>query len=474
MESSLENTRDPSNLEIRIGTEYLFRSTQIQNGPRTEPELDDHEDKRISNKRLDALRSARIRVGTILKTDNVSFLIGAGASLDLGGMSLSCIPLEVEKLLLEKANADSDKGRSWIDTFYQTVSAICGAQFTFENRSQEFGNLDSTDTENDLPIDEIDLNLEDYLSHLHMWLAALGDFSDEIHVRASDTSELRLDRSSLDNLIQGITSVLSLHLSGIASDGDEGLEVHRKFIKKILTRPLNLRRVNLFTLNYDVLLERGADAEGVILVDGFVGILKRVFRPECYDLDFYFPAQTTEGQVHRFDRAIHLYKLHGSINWHRTDQNWQNPYGLYATYFDEKGSDADVMIFPSPLKYGQALGLPYSELFRRFGNAIAQPQSVLFSIGYGFGDEHVNAQIRQALAIPSFTLVIVDPFPSSSFVQQLEQLDDERVWIFKCKFQFFVDKILPDLNSEEISSRVMRTFRSLVDVTENPKEGLDD
>ena len=153
------------------------------------------------------------------------------------------------------------------------------------------------------------------------------------------------------------------------------------------------------------MIEQAADAEGVLLVDGFVGTLRRVFRPESYDVDFYFPAQTTEGHVHRFDRALHLYKLHGSLSWRSCTADWENPYGLYSTI--DENQPGQVVIYPSPLKYGQALALPYSELFRRFGNAIVQPQSVLFTIGYGFGDEHVNAIIRQALAVPSFTLVVL-------------------------------------------------------------------
>jgi hypothetical protein len=193
-------------------------------------------------------------------------------------------------------------------------------------------------------------------------------------------------------------------------------------------------------------------------------------------LDFYFPAQTTEGRVHRFDRALHLYKLHGSLTWHRCDANWENPYGLYATFYQET-SDDDVLIFPSPLKYGLALGLPYSELFRRFGSAIAQPQSVLFTIGYGFGDEHVNSLIRQALAIPSFTLVVVDPAPMSDFVNYLKQLGDERVWLVNGwqlgTFEHFVEKLLPDLREEEIAIKVMKTYNALAPTTQDENATLE-
>lgn len=41
-----------------------------------------------------------------------------------------------------------------------------------------------------------------------------------------------------------------------------------------------------------------------------------------------------------------------------------------------------------------------------------------------FGDEHVNAIIRQALAVPSFTLVIVDP--NASWAGKPARLDCRR------------------------------------------------
>jgi len=416
---------------------------------------------KAERKLLDVLKETRVRIGTLLKTDNVSFLVGAGASISAGGVSLATIPKPLEESLISKAEAESSEGSvpDWITLFYNTASALSDEDLSYGDRQQSFM------LEEDKDIAAIPVNLEDYLSHLHMWLAGIGEIGTSVTISKPDGATLKLDKGSLECLIKQITRSLSELLDLPIEGKEKQLDVHRRFIKKILTRPLNLRRANLFTLNYDTLIEQGADAEGAVLVDGFVGTLRRVFRPESYDLDFYFPAQTTEGRVHRFDRALHLYKLHGSITWHKEDQSWENPYGLYATFFNQKCPEDDVLIYPSPLKYGQALGMPYSELFRRFGNAIAQPQSALFVIGYGFGDDHVNALIRQALAIPSFTLVVVDPEPKSDFVAELEKLEDERVWIVKGwelgTFDSFVAKLLPDLREEEIDTKVMKTFKGL-------------
>jgi hypothetical protein len=142
----------------------------------------------------------------------------------------------------------------------------------------------------------------------------------------------------------------------------------------VLTRPLNLKRANIFTLNYDTLVEQAADAEAVVAVDGFVGSVRRTFRPESYDHDLYFPAETTEGRVHRLDRVLHLYKLHGSVTWTAEEPSWENPYGIRA-HTDEMPDDQPVLIYPTPAKWGEALGMPYAELLRRFAAAVVRPQS---------------------------------------------------------------------------------------------------
>lgn len=418
----------------------------------------------------DAFKEIRVRVSTIMKTDNVSFLLGAGASLAAGGLSLARIPMALEVALLEKAGSEQmeTEAPGWIILFYRIASILANQEISVEDRMSHFKPPDKN------YYSPIEINLEAFLCHLHAWKSGMLHSTETLTLNGG--SEITINRTDLNRLIKEIVNSLTVLLN--LPNLDEPLQHHRKFIKKVLTRPLNLRRTNLFTLNYDTLIEQAGDAEGAVLVDGFVGTLRRIFRPESYDIDFYFPAQTTEGSVHRFDRALHLYKLHGSITWHRCEPDWGNPFGLYATFYNQNCNTDDVLIYPSPLKYGQTLGMPYSELFRRFGNTIAQPQSALFVIGYSFGDDHVNALIRQALAIPSFTLIVVDPNPISDFVSQLEKLEDERVWIVKGKklgtFEHFVSKLLPDLREEEIETKVMKTIRELSSPSDNKKNGSED
>lgn len=57
---------------------------------------DQAEKDRLDAKWKDFVKQAGIRIGTLLKSDNISFLIGAGASKAAGGVLLGCVPKEIE------------------------------------------------------------------------------------------------------------------------------------------------------------------------------------------------------------------------------------------------------------------------------------------------------------------------------------------------------------------------------------------
>lgn len=404
-----------------------------------------------------------IRTGTLLKTDTLSFLLGAGASRECGGPLIGTIPLELERRLLDEGIAGQAKPRisAWLKCFYlavrragkDAVAAPASRGAMLERRAEVAGG-----TAQPLPA-----NFETLLGLLHRWRSALPPGGGRLHLNSDPAVDLRAEviEESLRWATSGLARLCRLPVAGTDA---EGFDAYKDLLRKVLTRPLNLKRANIFTLNYDTLVEQAADAEGVVAVDGFVGSVRRTFRPESYDHDLYFPAETTEGRVHRLDRVLHLYKLHGSVTWTAEEPSWENPYGIRA-HAEETPDDHPVLIYPTPAKWGEALGMPYAELLRRFAAAVVRPQSVLFVIGYGFGDEHICAIVRQALAIPSFTLAIVDPDPQSDFVGKLKQRRDQRLWIFSGRtlgaFTGFVRHALADLRDESIRRKVMDAYRAL-------------
>ena len=420
-------------------------------------------------RRLAIIDEIRVRLSTLLKTETVSLLLGAGASVDCGGQLIGSVPLLVERHLINKGITGSQnlRIRRWLMVFYLAVRQASNGTETPITRQDILDRRTKIVNGHAVPLRA---NLEQVLSTLQRWRSALPDVGGRLRVDGHP----RVDSTGhdLEACIGYATHSLALVCNLPTSDKVDSIEHYKKLVRKLLTRPLNLKRVNIFTLNYDTLIEQAADTAGVVLLDGFVGTQRRVFRPESYEQDLYFPAETTEGRVHRFDRVLHLYKLHGSITWAAHEPQIDNPYGVRSSTFNPH-ENQPLLIYPMPTKYGETLGMPYSEMFRRFANSLVRPQSVLIAIGYGFGDEHVNAIIRQALAIPSFTLVIVDPCPTNLFVTQLRNQNDRRIWLAQGPtvgtFAGFVDWILPDLHDEEIRKKVLATHNALARIDQSSK-----
>ena len=141
----------------------------------------------------------------------------------------------------------------------------------------------------------------------------------------------------------------------------------------------------------------------------------------------------------------------------------------------------DLLVYPSPMKEGQTIGFPYSEIFRRFADIIQQPQSVLITLGYSFGDEHINRIIYESFSIPSFNLIIVGHTKQSIGEVRTKIGDDERVTYIGGKsfgdFKNFVEKILPSVSQMELEERIIKTLKRLLpqerEQEENNSKGGD-
>ena len=143
-------------------------------------------------------------------------------------------------------------------------------------------------------------------------------------------------------------------------------------------------KLTFFTTNYDTLLEDALGLEKFTVVDGFSGGAIAYWNPQ-------FEFQNSDGLP---NRCI-LYKLHGSIDWQRNDKK-----ELIRTRYGTKylADKSDIMIYPQATKYVETQKDPFSYLFIGFRNALNDKEdNVLITCGYGFGDEHINAEIESAL-----------------------------------------------------------------------------
>jgi len=369
----------------------------------------------------EAILRLQTRFSEWLKMENICVLTGTGTSIKYGGVPLK--ELAKELVLILNSYYKFKGGKDYITQLSLISDSL--------EKNPE--------------------NLEKWMSHLKgMSYLLESDIFGESAIKIKDR---KIDLSIIQIIVKDIEKFIFL-LSTLKLNSEEELEKakgHHSFIAKLISRDSSLGRVKLFTLNYDTLFEQALDDLGILYADGFVGTVNRKFNPSCYELDYYYPGKISEGRVRRYDKFMHLYKLHGSINWRepiKKEESVENvPVNLEAinsirekiTNITEDKCDFDegtikriekllseretLGVLPTSNKYIETIQMPYAHMFRAFQESLQNPQTFLLIIGYGFGDEHVNRIIEDALTNPSLIVCIVEPFA----LNESNELGDERI-----------------------------------------------
>ena len=174
-----------------------------------------------------------------------------------------------------------------------------------------------------------------------------------------------------ENIENKIKEVVSVH----AQLGFKEREFyHQDFAKWIKNANRNFP-VEVFTTNYDYLLETSLEQQQIPYFDGFIGSYKAFFTPEWIENDTAVKEWTK------------LWKLHGSLGWALEDNE----------VIRLSGNEDSAMIYPSFLKYDHSRKQPYLSYMDRLSYFLKQEDAVLFICGYSFGDEHINELILTAL-----------------------------------------------------------------------------
>jgi hypothetical protein len=140
--------------------------------------------------------------------------------------------------------------------------------------------------------------------------------------------------------------------------------------------------VQIFTLNYDLLVETALESLGIPYFDGFMGAIRARFRTELVEAspndDTWLPAF-----------MVRVWKLHGSVNW-----EWETGgrsevvrLGYPAT------TDSLAAIYPSDAKYDESRRVPFLVLQDRFRRSLHHPETIILISGFSFGDAHLNEMI---------------------------------------------------------------------------------
>ena len=377
-----------------------------------------------SGSKNNEITKQKIRIKKYLGLENVSVLTGAGTSFHLGAPVIRSIPAELKTLCEADIEIYFGKG---VDPSYEDLfNCLQADRYLKEKRGDNVYLINTS------------------IAKMQGWLF------EKCNTEKTTIKEFYLKDDKLQK---------------------NRYHYHEALIKKLLQRPNNLKRANLFTTNYDMAFDYALDNLGIHYINGFMGVHNRCFRPEVYDYDLYYPGQSVTGKVHRAEKVLKYYKIHGSLSWLATKPTVSNTYGIKEIPLNDEfkpDENKEIMIYPCVSKKSFTLDLPYSELFRQFSQSINQPQSVLFCIGYSFYDEHINDIIKQALSIPSFTLIIANYSPTKdpkSPIEVLSALEDKRIIILdqedaeQSTFTGFVSNIMPDFYEEEEYEVIAETMQ---------------
>lgn len=212
-------------------------------------------------------------------------------------------------------------------------------------------------------------NIEDILTRLCTMIAAMSE-SDELSGLNREQVK-KLDRITRE----GIARIVAPDISTISDDFP-----HRQFARWI-SRSSHRRPVEVFTVNYDVLIEHGMEMERVPLHDGFVGSHQ----------PFFFPESLRDPEAQPGATWSRLWKMHGSVAWRRVAHG-------HRSIIVRGGTTGDgEMIYPSFEKYDESRQQPYVAFRDRLIWFLDQQDAVLIVCGFSFSDEHINDLMFTAL-----------------------------------------------------------------------------
>lgn len=343
----------------------------------------------------------KTHLSSLCQLENVGVLLGAGASVGCGGMTMQQVWEDFKannNLLPElrdfKLISNSDDLNSInVEVLLDKVTQFLSVYKTLE------GDIENKKTES---LNRILLALYQSVTKAAL-LVGVNDFDDS-HVGAK-----------------------------------ERFSSHRELLEKLISnRQPGQAAPMLFTTNYDLSLEWSAEEIGIQLFNGFSGLHTRTFQPQNFDLSFR--NVNAKGEARFGHYHAYLFKLHGSLTWAQEFGNEivEVPSALAKSrYIDrllegEPVFDKQYLIYPGANKYHHTIGFVYGEMFRRFSEFLSKPQTAIFVNGYGFGDYHINRILLGALLNPSLHIVIFYP-ELDSIPNDQSEMNEAQKCIYKLK-----------------------------------------
>lgn len=275
-------------------------------------------------------------------------------------------------------------------------------------------------------IDEIEKDIDEK-AHIEIFLTHLADLISMSRRTRDGKAQVGVNKVSFETLTTLHNGLLELisdtirwgyraacgdnpELIGTSEEPIVTIIEHLNFVDAVFLKNQagfeNIRgTIEFFTTNYDTLIEDALALKQIAYDDGFIG----------GGVGFWAGYDVAE---HRSAKA-RVVKLHGSIDWVASEDDASQ---LLRTRFSDtypKAKNA-MVIYPQSTKYINTQLDPFSTFFNRFRHNLADGSDrILLICGYSFGDEHINADIKNAMSRKKSGLTII------AFAQENDGLPKE-------------------------------------------------
>jgi NAD-dependent SIR2 family protein deacetylase len=284
---------------------------------------------------------------SFFKENQILVLLGAGASVDAGIPHSTKMMNNVEELISNEWKKDFEKLFFFIKSSIHYSDGING-KFGFNSsvNIERFVNV----------LEELGKKKEHVLfPFVGSWNPTLIEVAGEDFVKAGEL-KAKIIEQLRDNWISLEDYKKADYFSSL----------------EILQSEYNFP-LRVFSLNYDLCLEKNCSKEKV--ERGFDDNLKWDWRR--YD------------ETNPESKSIYLYKLHGSTDWYYKDN--------FLKYSEDVGK---IKHRDAAIIFGTTYKLQYKDPFLFYAYEFRKwtlETKLIVCIGYGFGDEHINQIIQQAL-----------------------------------------------------------------------------
>jgi len=144
----------------------------------------------------------------------------------------------------------------------------------------------------------------------------------------------------------------------------------------------------VYTTNYDMLLEMAMEANYTPYFDGFVGSYEPFFSPDGISI---FPCENDST-----NKWIRLWKIHGSLNWIIKETTTHSAERIIRVGKIDS-PDKKLMIYPSREKYSLSRKEPFIAYLDRMKQYMQNGELVFICSGFSFCDQHINDIIFNAM-----------------------------------------------------------------------------